>query len=467
MKRLISISALFLILILIFGGCRSGGQETQPLPQPTPSPGPGPSGGTIGESGLEGFQKMTLEEVSQVIGVPVYAPAYLPEGYEIRGVYLKNTGSYTEWIVVMLFSNEEIVQKDGKYNERIRLTIYWHDVGGLKMPWAERVQIGDSYGMLEKKDDHNDLLWIVRPGRRLVLSAEKGVPTKELAKIAASVVPPPEDMLKAEIQPAESVVIPQGETGTLTINLTSQALKAVEISVSQIETQLPGVSVRINPNTFSLDPGERIGVKADVKVSPTATPPYWPRWTPPTEKEPFPTPPGLAITEHAYYRLTFDIYYTYAADDEEKSDKASVSIKLRFEEPPPLPLGMVTLEEAQQAVKFPIAIQLPAYLPEGTEPPFIGLTLTSDEPRGVTVHYDTFDVVLVPEPGVTESPRDMEGEKTTIHKKPGIIGTNRVDWWAYDLHYTILSDQVPTSEQLLIAESMMQIAPGSGSWLER
>ena len=225
--------------------------------------------------------------------------------------------------------------------------------------------------------------------------------------------------------------------------------------------------MRINPDTFSLAPGERIEVNADVKVNPTAPPPSWPRWTPPTKKEPFPPPPSLAITESAYYRLTFDIYYTHPADGEKKSDKASVSIKLRFKEPPPLPPGMVTLEEAKESVSFPIAIQLPAYLPEGTEPPFLGLTLTSDEPRGVTVHYATFDVILVPEPGVTGPPRNMAGERTTIHKKSGLIGTGRIDWWAYDLHYAIVSDQVPTSELLLIAKSMMQIAPGSGSWLEK
>ncbi|NQT31368.1 MAG: hypothetical protein HQ588_03460, partial [Deltaproteobacteria bacterium] len=463
MRKLIAITILILTLLLLFnGGCRPDGQEPSPLPQPTPSPGPAPSGGTSGDLELEGFQRTTLEEASQLIGVPVHAPAYLPDGYEVRGVYLKDTGSFTEWIVVMLISDEELVQEDGRYNEKMRLTIYWHDVGGLKMPWAERVQIGDGYGMLEKGDDHNDLSWIVRPGRRLVLSAEKDIPTKELARIAESVVPPPEDMLAAEIYPAESIVVPQGETGTVTISLTSQALKLMEVSVSQIETQLPGVSVRISPDKFSLAPGEGIEVKADVKVSSTAPPPSWPRWSPPTEEEPFPPPPSLAITEPAYYRLTFDIYYTHPADGEKKSDKASVSIKLRFKEPPPLPPGMVTLEEAQKAVKFPIAIQLPAYLPEGTEPPFVRLTLTSDEPRGATVHYATFDVMLVPEPVVSGPPRDMEGEKTTIHKKPGIIGTNRVDWWAYDLHYAIVSDQVPASEQLLIAESMMQIAPGSG-----
>lgn len=468
MKKLIALSILFLSLIPLFiGGCGSDGQAPPPFTGLTPSPGPGPSSGTTTESRLEDFQKMALEEASLTIGLSIHAPAYLPEGYEVRGVYLKDTGNFTEWIVVMLISDEELVQEDGNYNEKIRLTIYWHDIGGLKMPWAERVQIGDSYGMLEKKGDHNELSWIVRPGRKLVLSAEKDIPTDELAKIAESVVPPTEDMLMAEIYPIESLVIPQGETGTLSISLTSQALKPLEVSVSQIETQMPGVNVHIVPDTLSLAPGERIEAKADVEVSPTAPPPSWPRWSPPTEKEPFPPPPSLAITEPAYYRLTFDIYYTYPADGEKKSDKASLSVKLRFKEPPPLPPGMVTLEEAQQAVKFPLAIQLPAYLPEGTELPFLGLTLTSDEPRGVRVHYDTFDVMLAPEPGVTGPPRNMTGERTTIHKKPGIIGAGRIDWWAYDLHYAIVSDQVPTSEQLLIAESMMQIAPGSGSWIEK
>jgi len=451
MKQPIILGILILTLVLLFsGGCHSDGQVPPPFTGPTPSPGPGPSSGTNGESGLEDFQKMTLEEASLTIGLPVLAPAYLPEGYEIRGI-----------------SDEEIIQKDGKYNEKMRLTIYWHDVGGLKMPWAERVKIGDSYGMLEKEDDYNDLSWIVRPGRKLVLSANKDIPTEELSRIAESVVPPPEDMLATEIYPPENIIIPQGETGTLSISLMSHALKMLEVSVSQIEMQLPGVSVRVSPDTFSLPPGEGIEVKADVKVSPTAPPPSWPRWSPPAEGEPLPPPLGLAITEHAYYRLTFDIYYTYVADDEKKSDKASVSIKLRFKEPPPLPSGMVTLKEVQKAVKFPVEIMLPFYLPEGTEPPFLGLTLTSDEPRGVTVHYDAFDVILVPNPGITDPPRDMEGEKTTIHKKPGIIGLGRVDWWAYDLHYAIVSDEVPASELLLIAESMMQMAPGSGSWLER
>ena len=172
-----------MIIQLFIGGCHLNGQEIPPLPEPSPSP----SGGTSDYEKLVGFQKMTLEEASHTIGVPVYGPAYLPEGYEARGVYLKDTGDSLEWIVVILISDEELVQIDSRYNEKMRLTIYWRDVGGLKMPWAERVQIGDGYGMLEKEDNYNDLSWIIQPGRKLVLSAGKDFPTKELVKIAESV----------------------------------------------------------------------------------------------------------------------------------------------------------------------------------------------------------------------------------------------------------------------------------------
>jgi len=138
---------------------------------------------------LNDYQKTTLEEAGNIIGLAVFTPTYLPEGYEVREVYIKDTGDSTEWIVVLLISDGGIEWKGKEYQCNMRLTVYWHDVGGLKMPWADRVQIGDSYGMLEKEKDHNDLSWIIQPGRKLVLSAGKGIPAKELIKIAASTPP--------------------------------------------------------------------------------------------------------------------------------------------------------------------------------------------------------------------------------------------------------------------------------------
>lgn len=137
------------------------------------------------------YQKTTLEETGNIIGLTVPTPTYLPKGYEIQEVYIKDTGDSTEWIVVLLISDDGIEWKGTEYQCNMRLTVYWHDAGGLKMPWAERVQIGDSYGMLEKEKDHNDLSWIIQPGRKLVLSAGKNISAKELTKIAESVNPAP------------------------------------------------------------------------------------------------------------------------------------------------------------------------------------------------------------------------------------------------------------------------------------
>jgi hypothetical protein len=136
---------------------------------------------------LNDYQKTTLEEAGNIIGLTVPTPTYLPEGYEVREVYIKDTRDSTEWIVVLLISDGGIEWKGAEYQCNMRLTVYWRDVGGLKMPWAERVQIGDNYGMLEKEEDHNDFSWIIQPGRKLVLSAGKGVPTEEMINIADSI----------------------------------------------------------------------------------------------------------------------------------------------------------------------------------------------------------------------------------------------------------------------------------------
>jgi len=70
-------------------------------------------------------------------------------------------------------------------------------------------------------------------------------------------------------------------------------------------------------------------------------------------------------------------------------------------------------------------------------------------------------VILSPEPGVSELPVNITGE--TIHNKPVIIGEDRIDWWVYDIHFAVVSEQVSISELKLIAESMMLVGPYSGS----
>ena len=50
-------------------------------------------------------QKTTLEEAGNILGVPMPAPAYLPEGYEIRETYINDRE------VTLLISDEAIERK--------------------------------------------------------------------------------------------------------------------------------------------------------------------------------------------------------------------------------------------------------------------------------------------------------------------------------------------------------------------
>lgn len=168
-KTIIGLLALVLLVAVTLSGCQLW------------------SATFTGTLDLNEYKKTTLEEAGNIIGLTVPMPTYLPEGYEVQEVYIKDTGNSTEWIIVLLISDEEIEWIGDEYQCQMRITVYWHDAGGLKMPWAERVEIGDSYGMLEKEKDHNDLSWIIRPGRKLVLSASKNISKEELVKVAESV----------------------------------------------------------------------------------------------------------------------------------------------------------------------------------------------------------------------------------------------------------------------------------------
>jgi len=59
------------------------------------------------------------------------------------------------------------------------------------------------------------------------------------------------------------------------------------------------------------------------------------------------------------------------------------------------------------------------------------------------------------------------GEWITIRKKQVLVGENRVDWWVYDIHYSIVSDSATMICSSIGTWSLMLIAPGFGSWLEQ
>jgi len=471
---------------LVFAGC-----GIQPEEPPLPST---PTLPDTFSSALElSTQKITLEEASSIIGVTIPTPSYLPKGYKIWEVYIE-----VDSTVILLISDEEIKKEMVTHTDatgthqhyevecKMRMDIRWLSQGGrgtkLSGEWvtiskrtiSESGVVMVNRGLIVDRDDHNDFWWEWYPnlGERgefeIVLSVNKSIPERELVKVAKSLPDPkepsPSRPIETEILLEESIVVPRGEAGTVAIRVTSQSTESLEISVSSAEELPQGVEVELHPDAFSLNPGETVDVETILTVSPTAPPPTWPRWTlPPKGGEAFAH--VSPITGAAYYWVYVYFNYTFLDDVDGLSKKIRTRLKLRFEEPPPPPPGMITLEEAQEAVEFPIRDQLPLYMPEGTEPPFLGLTVTSDEPHGVTVHYSTFQLILVPEPGVTGPSPDAVGERTTIRSRQGLLGDNRIDWWALDIHYAIVSDQVSLEEQVMIARSMLLVVPGGGSWL--
>lgn len=145
-------------------------------------------------------QKTTLQEASSIIGVTVPLPSYLPEGYEVREIYVEDS------TVRLLISEKEtekrlVTHTDAagtrqRYEFRCRMTmsISWFSEMGIpiRLP-VKQVKINESTGFLQDRSDHNALWWnwYPNPGEpgmfELVISANKEIPEKELVEVAESV----------------------------------------------------------------------------------------------------------------------------------------------------------------------------------------------------------------------------------------------------------------------------------------
>jgi hypothetical protein len=139
--------------------------------------------------GDDGFQQTTLEELNnRTWEKPLPIPTYLPKGYEIQEAYIHESQNHSDsWEIVLLVSDSEIEHSYGIFQCKIMLTIYDFFLGGFKMPWTEKVDLEKTghTALLEKRDESNALYWSIR-GYAAVLRAGKGIPIRELTKIAAS-----------------------------------------------------------------------------------------------------------------------------------------------------------------------------------------------------------------------------------------------------------------------------------------
>ena len=146
-------------------------------------------------------QEVSLDEAANLVGWDIPLPDYVPAGYKVQEVYVRDSS-------VRLLISDEVIEKElvihtdaagtrqrYEYRSKMEMRISWHSqgvVGGLKLP-GDRVDIGETRGVIVDRDDHYDLWWQPypdpeQPGQyEMVLSAGKGFSKDELVRVADSV----------------------------------------------------------------------------------------------------------------------------------------------------------------------------------------------------------------------------------------------------------------------------------------
>ncbi|MDD5037776.1 MAG: hypothetical protein PHN78_00420 [Dehalococcoidales bacterium] len=481
MKRLL-FASIVIILVAAVTSCRSPNDLDQPgitsngnltveesseingLLTPVPEylpPEPSTAPGTV--SGGLLYQNLTLKQASEIIGREIPTPAYLPPGYAITSVQLKSVSEpLRDWRIDLTIDN-------GQPSASITMSISSFSLGMKIPPGAETTKIGNSTAMVSRQQDTINLNWRNGAGWGLSLAGTNGVTFEELLKIAESVTSPPVQVLQASIVPDEDLLVLRGKSKDITIHLQSNALTSVKVSITRdtrISNLPAGIDITVTQTSLTLSPGQSLDIIANVKIGDKVPSLTWP-YRPASEVLSTDTPPPFGtITEEPSYSLRLMVSYQYTtAGTLTIQGNESLSTRLRIDLPAALPEAMVTLRDAEEAVDFPVGLLLPAYFPEGTSPPPFGYQISTEEPHSITAFYSTFQVILSPELGITQPPDDFPGDHMTIRKKQVVIGQNRIDWWIYDIHFTVISEKIPMSELKLVAESMMLIGPGSGSWL--
>ncbi len=158
------------------------------------------------------YQETTLEEAGNFLGWTVPVPVYLPEGYRVQRVYLRDGIEVAS--VKLLISDEAVERKlvtytvhaGGKpYEARQRyefqcqmvMSIYYASgVIAPKIPRAEVVSIGTHRGFLTEREEYDSLLWQWKPDPEqegifeTVLTTGKNISKEDLLRVAESVPAP-------------------------------------------------------------------------------------------------------------------------------------------------------------------------------------------------------------------------------------------------------------------------------------
>lgn len=151
---------------------------------------------------LETYQQVTLEEASDLLGVVLPKPAYLPKGLQVKEVYIKYYPQGKSTVLIFFsdnwFEKQLLTYTDQKGIARLRyeieckiqMQIDW--MGSDKLipikppPGLETVEIDGRVGYIREKTNVNTLVWQI-PEFKLALSISKDAAKEELVRIAESV----------------------------------------------------------------------------------------------------------------------------------------------------------------------------------------------------------------------------------------------------------------------------------------
>ena len=392
------------------------------------------------------------------MGLPVPLPEYLPEGYEIKSIDVDGDIERNRWNIEIGINLVEETANTTVYP--IFLDIHWFSMG-IKIE-TDTITFNDIIAHIFRNTNHVQLVWTDREGRHVALTAVNEIGFDELVKIAESVRSPPSKVLEVSFDAVNDLRILRGDSKKLILQITNNSLKPIRVSLVRYDELPKEIQVDIEDDSFTLRPEKARDIQVEIKVGQETPSPVWPRRSfseVAPEENAFPYP---ALIGEPYHHLAINCTYEIFGVI---SRPKRVSVDFYIDPDEILPAGMVTYQEAENAADFPLHILLPSYLPDGIDPPPVGYEIGSEEPHSITAHYKGLDVILRPEPGVTEPPDSYAGERTVIRKKTVIVGENRIDWWVYDIHNTLISDVVPMYELKLVAESMMTVGPHNNSWL--
>ena len=131
--------------------------------------------------------EVSLDEASDILGISVPVPTYLPKGYEVRNVYLE------ENIVTLIISGEQ-VGVDLQWG--MKIDIIWNNsqvFEPIELPF-KRIRIDDSItGFIMQRGTVNELWWewFPDPGDggwfEFMISAEKAITKEEMVKVARGI----------------------------------------------------------------------------------------------------------------------------------------------------------------------------------------------------------------------------------------------------------------------------------------